>query len=93
MGKNNDNFSHFAKQRFIKKNRFVATPLLTKNWGFSTLILETKNIDVEPTHNLKSVKSKDKKTGMERKNKTGNQKKRKSFRKKLQFNGLMLFLS
>ena len=37
MGQKNDNFSHFAKHRFIK-NRFVATPLLTKNWGFSTLI-------------------------------------------------------
>ena len=37
MGKKNDNFSHFAKHRFIK-NRFVATPLLTKNWWFSTLI-------------------------------------------------------
>ena len=27
----NDNFSHFAKHRLLKK-RYVATPLLTKNW-------------------------------------------------------------
>ena len=36
--KKNDNFSHFAKHRVIKKNRFVATPLLTKNWCFSTCV-------------------------------------------------------
>ena len=35
--KQNDNFSHFAKHRLIKKNRYVATPLLTKNWCFLTL--------------------------------------------------------
>ena len=34
----NDNFSHFAKHRFIKKNRYVATPLLTKNWCFWTWV-------------------------------------------------------
>ena len=27
LPKKNDNFSHFAKHRFIKKNRYVATPL------------------------------------------------------------------
>ena len=36
MAKETDNFSHFAKHRFIKENRFVATPLLTKYWCFST---------------------------------------------------------
>ena len=34
MGKKNDNFSHFAKHRFINKPRFVATPLLTKKLVF-----------------------------------------------------------
>ena len=37
VGKKNDNFSHFAKHSFTKKKRFVATPLLTKNWCFWTL--------------------------------------------------------
>ena len=32
-GQKNDNSSHFAKHRLLK-NRFVATPLLTKNWCF-----------------------------------------------------------
>ena len=45
MGKKNDNFSHFAKHRFIK-NRFVATPLLTKKLCFSTLIFQRRK-DVE----------------------------------------------
>ena len=41
--KKNDNFSHFAKHRLIKKKRFVATPLLTKNWCFFNLVsFETK---------------------------------------------------
>ena len=34
----NDNFSHFAKHRLIKKPRYVATPLLTKNWCFWTWV-------------------------------------------------------
>ena len=42
-------------------------------------------------HNLKSGKNKDKKKGFQRENKTGNQKKRKDFKKKLQFNILMLY--
>ena len=78
-GQKKDNFSHFPKHRFIKKTHFVATPLLTKNWCFSTLFFETKNIDVEQKHNLKSGESKDKKKGLERKSKTGNQKKEKIF--------------
>ena len=52
----NDNFSDFAKQRVIKKNRFVATPLLTKNWCFQLVFFETKNKDVEQKHNFKSAK-------------------------------------
>ena len=48
MAQKNDNFSHFAKQRLIKKNRFVATPLLTKKFCFfKAVCFETKNLDVE----------------------------------------------
>ena len=60
----NDNFLHFAKHKLIKKKRFVATPLFTKNCCFSTWFFETKNIDVERKHNLKSGNSKDKKKGI-----------------------------
>ena len=41
----NDNFSHFSKHRLLK-NRFVATPLLTKIGVFQLVFFETKNIDV-----------------------------------------------
>ena len=93
MGKKN--FSHYAKHRLVKKNRFVATPLLTKNWGFSTLIFwnQKHKLMLNQKHNLRWGKNIDKKgieKGIEKKNKTGNQKEKK---KKLQFNGLMLFLS
>ena len=64
----------FCKTQVHKKNRFVATPLLTKKCCFSTWFFETKTIDIEQKHNLKSGTSKDKKKGRERKNKTGNQK-------------------
>ena len=43
----NDNFSHFAKHRLIKKNRYVATPRLTKIGVFQLGLFETKNNDVE----------------------------------------------
>ena len=45
MAQKNDNF----KRRFIKKKkkRFVATPLLTKNWRFWTCVFETKYIYAE----------------------------------------------
>ena len=82
MGKTNDNFSHFAKHRFIK-NPFCCNPLLTKNWCFSTLFLKPKTLMLNKRHNLKSGKGKDKKKGLERKSKKGNQKKRKYFRKKV----------
>ena len=45
--KKNDNFWHFAKHRFIKKNRFVATPLFLKKCVFQPGFFETKNNDVE----------------------------------------------
>ena len=46
----NDNFWHFAKHRFIKKTRYVATPLFTQNRCFlkKTLMLSKKqNIEKE----------------------------------------------
>ena len=54
--KKNDNFSHFAKHRFIKKTRFVATPLFLKKCVFQLGFFETKNNDVEQKQNLKSGK-------------------------------------
>ena len=63
----NDNFSQFAKHRFITKKTFVATPLLPKIGVFQLGFFETKNIDVEQKHNLKPGKSKDKKQGFENK--------------------------
>ena len=41
----NDNFSHFAKHRLIKKN-YVAHPFFEK-MCFSIWVFETKNNDVE----------------------------------------------
>ena len=44
----NDNFSHFAKHRFIK-NRFVAICFFFFGFfcAFQFVLFETKNIDVE----------------------------------------------
>ena len=68
MAKKNDNFSHFAKQRLIKKTRFVATPLLTKNVCFFKLsVLKPKTLMLNKKHNLKWGNSKDKKKELERK--------------------------
>ena len=64
--KKNDNFSHFAKHRFIKKPRFVAICFFCFFFcAFQFVLFETKNIDVEQKHNLRSGKSKDKKKGFE----------------------------
>ena len=68
MDPKNDNFSHFAKHRLIIKNRFVATPLLTKNFCFFKLsVLKPKTLMLNKKHNLKSGNSKDKKKELERK--------------------------
>ena len=47
IAKKNDNFSHFAKHRFIKKTRYVATPPFLKKCVFQLGFFETKNNDVE----------------------------------------------
>ena len=87
-GQKNDNFSHFAKHRLMKKNRFVATPLFTKKLCFlSCWFWNQKHSCWTRKHNLKSgKKSKDKEKGFERKNKTGNHKKEKRLMKKINCN-------
>ena len=45
--KKNDNFSHFAKHRFVKKTRFVAICFFLFFCAFQSVLFETKNIDVE----------------------------------------------
>ena len=47
--KENDNFSHFAKHRFIKKKRFVGICFFCFFCAFQFVLFETKNIDVEQT--------------------------------------------
>ena len=65
----NDNFSHFAKHRLIKKTRFVA-PLLTQKFLFFKLcVWKSKTLMLNKKHNLKSGNSKDKRKGFETKNK------------------------
>ena len=60
MGQKNDNFSHFAKHRFIKNTVLLQPPFWPKIGVFQLGFFETKNNDVEQKHNLKSAKNKDK---------------------------------
>ena len=76
MPKKNDNFSHFAKHRFIKNPVMLQPPLFLKRCVFQFGFFETKNNDVEQKHNSKSGKNKDKEKRFQRENKTGNPKKR-----------------
>ena len=92
----NDNFSHFAKHRFIKKNPLCCNPpfdpkLVFLNLGF----LKPKTMMLNNKHNSNSGKKKDKKNRFQRENKTGNQKRRTHSlkTKKLQFYIFMLFYS
>ena len=66
---------------WYKKNRFVATPLLTKNVFFKFFVLKPKTFMLNRKHNLKSGKSKDKKKELETK-KGRKLKKEKWFQKK-----------
>ena len=85
--KKNDNFSHFAKHRLIKKKRFVATPLFTEKLCFFKLfVLKPKTFMLNKKHNLKSGNNKDKEKGVERKNKTENHKKREKIDEKINCN-------
>ena len=68
--KKNDNFSHFAKQRLIKKKKkhFVATPLLTKNVClFKLSVLKPKTLMLNKKHNLKWGKTKIRKRNLKEK--------------------------
>ena len=68
MAQKNDNFWHFAKHRFIKKNRFVATPLLTKLSGFFKLfVLKPKILMLNKKHNLNQEIAKIRKTDLKAK--------------------------
>ena len=67
MAKQNDNFSYFAKHRFIKQTVLLQPPFWPKIGVFQLGFFETKNIDVEQKHNLKSGESKDKKNISKRK--------------------------
>ena len=89
----NDNFWHFAKHRLIKNTVLLQPPCWPKVLFFELFVLKPKTLMLNKKHNLKSGNSKDKKRNLKQK-KTGNQKKREYWwRKNLQFNILMLFLS
>ena len=92
----NDNFSHFAKHRLIKKKTLCCNPpfdpkLVFLNLGF----LKPKTMMLNNKQNSKSGRKKDKKKRFQRENKTGNPKKRTHSlkTKKLQFYIFMLFYS
>ena len=64
-GGKNDNFSHFAKHRFIK-NPFCCNLFLFLFFCvFQFVFLKLKTLMLNKKHNLKTGKSKDKKKGFE----------------------------
>ena len=70
MAKKNDNFSHFAKQRLIKKTVLLQPPFWPKNsvfCFFKLSVLKPKTLMLNKKHNLKWGNSKDKKKELERK--------------------------
>ena len=71
----NDNFSHFAKHKFIKKTVVLQPPFDQKLVFFNLVFWNQNHLCLTKKHKLKSGKSKDKRKGFERKKKTGNQKK------------------
>ena len=81
-GKKNDNFSHFPKHRFIKKTRFVATPLWPKIGVFQLCFLKPQTLMLNKKTELKISKKQRKEKGIGKKSKTGNQKKEKIFQEK-----------
>ena len=89
----NDNFSHFAKHRFIKKKTLCCNPPLDQklvffNVGFS----KPKTMMLNKKHNSKSGQNKDNKRDF--KEKTRQETKKREHideQKKLQFNIFMLF--
>ena len=90
----NDNFSHFAKHRFIKNPLCCNPPFDQKLVFFNLGFLKPKTMMLNKKHNSKSGKNKDKIKRSQRENKTGNQKREHiDEKKKLQFNIFMLFYS
>ena len=88
-----DNFSHFAKHRFIKK-RFVATPPFDQQLVFFNLFFwNQKQWCWTKKHNLKSGKSKDERKDFKEKQDRKPPKKEKKFdEKESQFNIFMFSL-
>ena len=92
MGKKNDDFSHFAKHRLIKKNGLLQLPFWPKIGVFQFWFFQPKTLMLNKKHNLKSGKAKIRKRDWKEKQDRKPPKK-KIDEKKLQFNVLMLFLS
>ena len=94
-GPKNDNFSHFAKHRCIKK-RFVATPLFQKLELSFLLIffLKAKTLMLNKNTNQNQEKAKTRKRHLKEKTKQGTkQRERMDKNKTLQFKSFMLFFS
>ena len=81
MGKKNDNFSHFAKHRFIK-NRFVEPFFDPKLVLFNFDFLKPKTLMLNKKHNLKSGKAKIRKRDPKEKARQETKKERNYLRKK-----------
>ena len=76
MAPKNDNFSHFAKHRLIKKT-FCCNPPLDQKWVFFNLgFLKPRSLMLSKTHNLKSGKTKIRKSCLESKSKKKKKQKR-----------------
>ena len=94
--KKNDNFWHFAKHRFIKKTRFVATPLFLKKCVFQLGLFWnqkqwcwTKNI----TQNQEKKQRKGKEISKRKQDRKPKKENILMKKKKFQFNIFMLFFS
>ena len=94
LPKKNDNFSHFAKHRFIKKPVMLQPPFFWKNVFFNLGFLKPKTMMLNKKHNSKSGKTKIRKRDFKEKTRQETQK-REHFdeEKKFQFNIFMLFFS
>ena len=74
----NDNFSHFAKHRLIKKNVLLQPPFSPKkNVFFKLFVLKPKTLMLNKKHNLKSEKKKIRKRDLKGKARQDTIKKRK----------------
>ena len=84
MGKKNDNFSHFAKHRFIKKKPFCCNPPFDQKLVFFNFdFLKPKTLMLNKKHNLKSGKAKIRKRDWKEKTRQETKKKEKIDEKKV----------